>query len=51
MDWHFKLRDMSKFELVRLIERYDRYIQELYENDNYTGCPISIEEFMEYEQN
>lgn len=48
MDWHFKLRDMSKFELVRLIEEYDRYIKKLRNSGYFLK---TIEKFIEGEQN
>lgn len=46
-NWHCTIRDMSKYDLIRLIESYDRYLQELYDNDDYTGSPKCIEDFMD----
>lgn len=47
MDWHFKIRDMSKHNLVRLIECYDRYVQEFYETHDGGSVPVCIGEYLD----
>lgn len=43
-NWHCTIRDKSKYELIRLIEQYDRYIRDFC-NGNNLNCK-TIEDFL-----
>ena len=43
-NFHFKIRDMSKHELIGLIERYNKYLKE-----HYTAI-LTMDKFLEQEE-
>jgi len=42
-NFHFKIRDMSKHELIGLIERYNKYLKE------HNTAILAVDKFLEHE--
>lgn len=42
-NFHFKIRDMSKHELIGLIERYNKYLKE------HDTAILAVDKFLEHE--